>query len=47
LHASPSYIDEERRVGVGRGGVCMMIANKWAKFIVANSSIAKNRILWV
>jgi hypothetical protein len=25
----------------------MMVANKWAKFIVAKGSIAKNKILWV
>ncbi len=24
-----------------------MVANKWAKFIVAKGSIAKNKILWV
>ncbi len=25
----------------------MMVANKWAKFIVAKGSIAENKILWV
>jgi hypothetical protein len=47
LHASPGYINEKRRVGISKGGVCMVVTNKWAKFIVVKGSIAKNRILWV